>query len=110
MRQDTLIYSVLIFVGIVAGFMIFWWMPKSPALGVVDMRLLISQRALAIAKPGIVLTSHQLKDMSQHLKDELNNLAREKNMILLAKGVIAGGELPDYTDAALSIAEKGERP
>lgn len=110
MRRDTLIYSVLVIVAFGAALLMIWWAPKPPALGVVDMRLLISQRAQTIARPGVTLTTNQIKDLSQHLRDDLNDLARENGVILLTKGVIVGGELPDYTDAALSLAEEGERP
>lgn len=110
MKKDTLIYSVLVIIAFGAALMMFWRAPKPPALGVVDMRLLISQRAQHIARPGVMLTTHQIKDLSQHLRDDLNDLARENGVILLTKSIVAGGELPDYTDAALSLAEQGERP
>ena len=110
MKRDTLIYSVLIIGAFGAASLMIWWAPKAPTLGVVDMRLLISQRAQVIARPGVTLTTYQIKDLSQHLRDDLNDLARENGVILLTKGVVAAGELPDYTDAALSLSEEGERP
>lgn len=110
MKQETLIYSVMIFGGLISGVAMFCCAPKSPAIGVIDMRLLISQRAQAIVQPGVTLRSHQIKDLSLRLRNDLNDLARENGVILLTKGVVAGGELPDYTDAALSLIEKGDRP
>lgn len=110
MKRETLIYSVLIIMTFGTALLMIWWAPKPPALGVVDMRLLITQRAQNIARSGITLTAHQIKDLSQHLKDDLNDLARENGIILLTKSVVVGGELPDFTPAALSLAEEGERP
>ncbi|MBX9744510.1 MAG: hypothetical protein K2X08_04795 [Chlamydiales bacterium] len=110
MKQESLIYSVLVLAGLAVGAAMICCAQKSPTIGVVDMRLLISQCAQAIVQPGVTLRSHQIKDLSLRLRNDLNDLANENGVILLTKEVVAAGQLPDYTDAAMSLIEKGNRP
>lgn len=110
--RNTLIYSVLVI--LVLGAAVFMWMypAKTPTLGVVDMRMLIAQRAEDLAKTipvGTKVRSHQIRELTDQLRDDLQLFAQENGVVLLNKGTVAGGELPDYTDAALGVYKVGER-
>ena len=91
--------------------------PKQPTFAVVDMNRLISQRAQNLAKLRLKgdqskqkIMPQQIRDLSTNLKEDLDDFAKENGVIILSKGAVAGGHLPDFTEAALSLFEEGERP
>lgn len=114
--KDTLIYSVIASLVLAAGFGIFW-SAKKPTFAVVDMNRLISQRAQNLAKLRLTgdqskqkIMTQQIRDISTNLKEDLDDFAKENGVIILSKGAVAGGQLPDFTEAALSLFDEGERP
>ena len=114
--KDALIYGVIASLVLAAGFSMFL-RPKQPTFAVVDMNRLISQRAQNLAKLRLTgdqskqkIMPQQIRDLSTNLKEDLDDFAKENGVIILSKGAVAGGHLPDFTEAALSLFEEGERP
>ncbi len=114
--KDALIYSVIASLVLAAGFGVFWT-AKRPTFAVVDMHRLISQRAQDLAQLRLTgdqskqkIMPQQIRDLSTKLKEDLDEFAKENGVIILSKGAVAGGHLPDFTDAALSLFDEGERP
>lgn len=114
--KDTLIYSFIASLILAAGFSMFWG-SKQATFAVVDMNRLISQRAQKLAQLRLTadqskqkIMPQQIRDLSTNLKEDLDNFAKENGVIILARGSVAGGHLPDFTEAALSLFDEGERP
>ena len=72
-------------------------LPKAQSFGVIDMQILIADRAQLLAKSGR-MNPRQIHDLAETLKEELQDFAREKGIILLTKSAIAGGNLLEYTN------------
>jgi hypothetical protein len=100
--KDVILYGVLASLGLGMGAT---WMisPKVPVFAVVDTGVLISQRAQKLAKiHGTKINPQQIQEVSEHLKDDLKSFAQVHQVILLTKGAVVGGALPDLTDEFLS--------
>jgi hypothetical protein len=95
-----------------------WDFFKSPRrLAVVDMQALIAKGSQHLAKtsPNKALgkgsakvfnhvSSHQIQEAGEQLKETLEAFAAKHRLILLAKGAVMGGVLPDYTDEIMEVA------
>jgi hypothetical protein len=82
-----------------------------PQLGVVDMQVLIAKHSQHLAKPKAgqksgKVSSYQIQELSDRLKEDLEFFAAKHNLILLAKGSVMGGKLPDYTDEFLPLSDR----
>jgi|GEM_PF-3342467 len=83
-----------------------------PRLAVVDMQALISKGSQHLAKTSSIkalakaakVSSHQIQEMSEQLKETLEDFAAQHHLILLAKGAVMGGNLPDYTEEIMENA------
>ena len=120
--KDSLIYGIL---GGLMGSLYMGWIcsPKSlqssnASLAVVDMQTLISKKSQQLA---MKLTSEAVKaeasdpishvsiqEAASRLKEDLNTFAVIHNLVLLSKGSVVGGDVPDRTQEVLSMIEKGE--
>ena len=77
-----------------------------PRLAVIDMQALISKGSQHLVKTSsnkalgkaAKVSSHQIQEMSEQLKETLEDFAAQHHLILLAKGAVMGGNLPDYTE------------
>jgi len=85
---------------------IFSKVDHQPQFAVVDMQVLIAQHSQHLAKtqshkkPGKV-SPQQIQELSDRLKEDLESFATKHKLILLTKGSVMGGALPDYTDQFL---------
>ena len=88
---------------------VFWgFSPKSPQLATVDMKTLISTGSQNLAKRGRTST-REVQDWGDRLKEGLESYGKERQLILLAKGAVIGGNLPDVTEEVLSFFDLSEK-
>jgi hypothetical protein len=86
---------------------------STASLAVVDMQLLVSRksRQLAMGQQAAenpALLSHlSIQEAAISLKDDLDDFAVTHNLVLLAKGSVVGGDVPDKTQEVLDMMEKG---
>lgn len=120
--NESIIYGLL---GGVIGSLYMGWIcsSKPPQLAVVDMQVLISKRSQQLAKalapetlvskalvpetfvPETRASSAQVssvREAGDRLKEDLKTFATVHNLILLAKGSVVGGDLPDKTEEILA--------
>jgi len=82
--------------------------PRPHPLAVVDMNALIAKGSQELLRQGKSSTKH-VHEWGNQLKEDLESYAGEQGIILLTKGAVVGGNLPDVTDAFLERFE-GEQP
>lgn len=97
---------------------------STPRLAVVDMQALVAKRSQQLAKTGshksmvdsrapgkgtAKISSHQIREAGEQLKEVLEAFAARHHLILLAKGAVMGGSLPDYTEEIMQDAFPDER-
>jgi Skp family chaperone for outer membrane proteins len=122
--KDGLIYGI--FGGIIGSLYMGWicssksFTPHPTSLAIVDMQLLISKKSQQLAmsqaserhnsqvRELFPLSQQSIQEAANHLKDDLNTFAVTHNLVLLAKGVVAGGDIPDKTQEVLAMIEKGD--
>lgn len=77
-------------------------------LGVIDTHILVGIEAQKIAKdyPKGNIPADKLQNIAEQLKKVINNLAQEHKLILIAKGALWGGEVPDYTEEVATYLQK----
>ena len=83
-----------------------------PRLAVVDMQALIAKGSQHLAKSSSKkvpdeaskVSSHQIQKAGEQLKETLETFATKHHLILLIKGAVMGGDLPDYTNAIMEEA------
>lgn len=115
--NESIIYGLF---GGVIGSLYMGWIcsSKPPQLAVVDMQVLISKRSQQLAKalvpetlvsetrassarvPSTQVSS--VREAGDRLKEDLKTFAATHNLILLAKGSVVGGDLPDKTEEILA--------
>ena len=69
----------------------------------VDTAVLVSKQAeqLAARYPKGKMVASELQQIAEQLKESVARIAKEKNLVILAKGAVWGGDLPDYTHVIL---------
>ena len=125
--NESIIYGLL---GGVIGSLYMGWIcsSKPPQLAVVDMQVLISKRSQQLAKalapetlvsktpvPETLMSGTRassarvpstqvssVREAGDRLKEDLKTFAATHNLILLAKGSVVGGDLPDKTEEILA--------
>lgn len=83
-----------------------------PRLAVVDLQALVSKGSQHLAKASsnkmlgkaAKISRHQIQELSEQLKEILEDFAAQHHLILLAKGAVMGGNLPDYTEEIMGDA------
>jgi hypothetical protein len=114
--KDGLIYGIF---GGLIGSLYMGWIgssksspSNSPSLAIVDMQLLVSRKsrqlAMGQATENLPLSPLSIREAANHLKDDLNDFAAAHNLVLLVKGSVVGGDVPDKTQEVLAMMEKGE--
>ncbi len=78
---------------------------KKPTLAVIDVQRIITKRAEILADSKISGTKY-LQKAADQLKGDLHDFAKNQGIILLAKGTLVGGNLPDFTDSFLAFYSK----
>jgi hypothetical protein len=78
--------------------------PSQKNFGVVDAHALVSIEAQKVMAedPKNQLPPEKLHEIAMHLKKRVEHFASTHTIILLAKGAVWGGELPDYTDSVMT--------
>lgn len=78
---------------------------RRPAFVTVDTVVLVSKQAeqLAARYPKGKIATIELQQIAEQLKESVSKIAKEKNLVILAKGAVWGGDLPDYTPAILEL-------
>jgi cytochrome c biogenesis protein ResB len=74
-----------------------------PSFGVVDTQALVQFEAEKLAKesPQEVLSDEKLEHIAERLKQKVKLFAYFNKVVVLAKGAVWGGNLPDYTEMIL---------
>ncbi len=73
---------------------------KEPQLATVDMGQLINAQAAQLGQqyPNGNVPSVVMQHIITDLKDQIKEIAKDKKVILFAKGAVLSDSLPDYTD------------
>lgn len=73
--------------------------PKNLRFGVVDTSFIVAEQAKILAKnnPNTNLTPQRIRQITDNLKEQVDVFCHQKNIILISKGAVWGGDLQDYT-------------
>ncbi len=85
---------------------------QKPTFGTIDTHALVALEAKAMAKlySKETLPPEVLQKIADKLKSHVEDFAREQRIILLAKGAVWGGELPDFTEIMIQRLHKDVKP
>ena len=74
-----------------------------PSFGIVDTQALVQFEAEKLAKesPQKKLSSEKLEEIADALKQKVKLFAHFNDVVVLAKGAVWAGNLPDYTEMIL---------
>ncbi len=91
---------------------IFLFLRPKYAFGTVDTNALIAKQSQILAKhfPQGKVSHHLLKQGADQIKEKVATFAKENNLVLIAKGAIWGGTLPDYTEKVLHLLNANTNP
>jgi hypothetical protein len=111
--QTTTIVLILFEVTILS---IFLFLRPKHDFGTVDTSALIAKQSELLVKyyPKRKVSNHILQEGADQIKEKVVTFAKENNLVIIAKGAIWGGTLPDYTEQILqslntNILEQGLR-
>lgn len=121
--KESIFYGI--FGGLIGSIYMGWiFSPKPPQLAVVDMQALVSRRSQQLAKVLVPQTlvpealipdtlipeipASSIREAGDRLKEGLKAFAITHNLILLTKGGVVGGNLPDKTEEILALIEEGD--
>ena len=81
---------------------------QRPTIGIIDAHALVAIEAKTFAQlyPKGSVPPEALQKIADKLKDAVADFAKEKGLVLLAKGAVWGGELPDFTDLMIEYLKK----
>lgn len=109
MTYKVLIGSLcLVAVILLAGIMLL--VPKKPEFGTLDTAHLISLKAQDLARksPNDRVSQHRIRQATEDMQFEINLWCKAKNVVLLSKGMVMGGQIPDYTPEIVSYLNLDE--
>lgn len=103
MSKKGLVSFLVLLGGVTLMNLFIWSFPKSPELGLVDTSLLVTEQAKHLAQnnPESALTPQRMRQITDNLKDQIGDWCLNRNIILLSKGAVWGGEITDYTQEIL---------
>lgn len=130
--KEEIIYGI--FGGLIGSFYMGWLCSSksaqcpSTSLAVVDMQALIARKALMLAmipktessqlkiqgsgqeldSPLSLRHTSSIQEAADRLKEDLKEYSVTHNLVLLSKGSVVSGDIPDKTDELLDLIEKGE--
>jgi len=86
---------------------LFLFLRPKYAFGIVDTNALIAKQSQLLAKSyphsqGKV-SHHILQQGADQIKEKVATFAKENNLVIIVKGAIWGGTLPDYTEKVLRL-------
>ena len=73
--------------------------PKTQKIGVVDINLIVSEQAKALAEqnPGTTFSAQQIRKITDNIRDQMGSFCHQNNIILISKGSVLGGNIEEYT-------------
>lgn len=73
--------------------------PNKPKFGVIDTGFIVAEQAKVLAKmnPNTTFTPQRIREVTDNLKEQVDSFCHQKNIILISKGAVWGGDLKDYT-------------
>ena len=103
------LYFIFLLVGLLIGvLLIFGYLKRAeplyqPSFGIVDTQALVQFEAQKLAKesPRKELSDEKLEEIADRLKQKVKLFAYFNQVVVLAKGAVWGGDLPDYTETIL---------
>ena len=100
--QTTTIVLILFEVTVLS---IFLFLRPKHVFGTVDTNALIAKQSQILAKhyPKGKISNSILQQGADQIKEKVATFAKENNLVIIAKGAIWGGTLPDYTEAILHL-------
>lgn len=102
--QTTTIVLILFEVTVLS---IFLFLRPKYAFGTVDTNALIAKQSAILAKhhphPQGKVNQQILQQGADQIKEKVRAFAKENNLVIIAKGAIWGGTLPDYTEQILQL-------
>ena len=91
------------------GFGVFLW--RTPRWVTVDLGALIRQETSnLVSRSGRVPSSDSLQRVADRLKAIIDTYARQHRVVIVAKGAVFGGTLPDHTDAIAAFRASATEP
>jgi hypothetical protein len=104
--QTTTIVLILFELTILS---LFLFLRPKYAFGTIDTNVLIAKQSQILAKhyphPQGKVSNHLLQQGADQIKEKVRAFAKENNLVLIAKGAIWGGTLPDYTEKVLQALD-----
>lgn len=84
---------------------IFLFLRPKHAFGTVDTSALIAKQSEILAKhyPKGKISNSILQQGADQIKEKVRTFAKDNNLVIIAKGAIWGGTLPDYTEQILHL-------
>jgi hypothetical protein len=106
LAYNLLILAVIVWLGLITVMLLRTL--KQPKIGLVDAQLLITNQAQKIASlyPNDNLPPEKLLQLAEQIKSSVETHAKNNNIILLAKGAVWGGKLPDYTENIIAALKE----
>jgi uncharacterized membrane protein len=100
--QTTTIVLILFEVTVLSIFILL--RPKH-TFGIVDTSALIAKQSELLAKhyPKGKASQQILQQGADQIKEKVRAFAKENNLVIIAKGAVWGGTLPDYTEQILRL-------
>jgi len=82
---------------------IFLFLRPKHAFGTVDTSALIAKQSELLVKhyPKGKVSQQILQQGADQIKEKVATFAKDNNLVIIAKGAIWGGTLPDYTEKVL---------
>lgn len=100
--QTTTIVLILFELTILS---IFLFLRPKHAFGTVDTSALIAKQSELLVKyythPQGKVSQHILQQGADQIKEKVRAFAKNNNVVIIVKGAIWGGTLPDYTEQIL---------
>ncbi len=86
---------------------IFVFLRPKYAFGTVDTSTLIAKQSQLLAKHSRQgkISQHILQEGANQIKEKVAAFANDNNLVIIAKGAIWGGTLPDYTEKVLQTLD-----
>jgi hypothetical protein len=100
--QTTTIVLILFELAVLS---IFLFLRPKHAFGTVDTSALIAKQSEILAKhyPQGKVSQHILQEGADQIKEKIATFAKDNGLVIIAKGAIWGGTLPDYTEQILQL-------
>lgn len=101
-------YCLILGVGLIVLVLGSGLFKQKQTIGMIDTHALIAIEAAKVAKtyPKGNVPQEALQKIAEKIKNSVDDFAKEEGFILLTKGAVWGGELPDFTDQMIERLKK----